>query len=147
MNAPKAQGVTGFLKQAGGNFRLRDVTIDSQNEYASISVVSMDGEPLSISKRILVQVGTTARLTGWETKPVEFDFQKVKIKGEQIVNTGKPPWLIKDTQVSITILNKAITKATRLDVNGVAAEDCGGRRNGPAASVVLPANTMYLILE
>jgi hypothetical protein len=58
---PKLQGVTGFLKAAGGKFSTRNVQITSTNDYASLLVVSLDKLPLSTSKRVLVQVGTTAR--------------------------------------------------------------------------------------
>ena len=37
MDAPKAQGVTGFLKRNGGRFNLTDVRIQSDNDYATIN--------------------------------------------------------------------------------------------------------------
>lgn len=147
MNAPCAQGVTGFLKSAGGRFALSDVTIDSANEYASISVVSLDGQPLKNSRRILVQVGTTARLTGWEEREVEFPFAKTTVRGMQIVNTGRPPWRIANTQVSVTLKNRAITRAVRLDVGGYPAEEVPLQSKGDARTVELPPETMYLVLE
>lgn len=147
MDAPKAQGVTGFLKSAGGRFRLTDVTIASENEYATVSVVSMDDEPLARSRRILVQVGTTARLTGWEVRDAEFAFQKQTIRGKQIVNTGKPPWRIENTQARIAINNPTLSKATRLDVSGYPAAGVPVNRTEKTFTVVLPANTMYLVLE
>jgi len=147
MNAPKAQGVTGFLKAACGRFKLSDVTIFSENEYAAINVVSMDGQPLARSRRILVQVGTTARLTGWKVKDAEFTFQKQSIRGKQIVNTGKPPWRIEKTQVRITINNPTLSKATRLNVSGYPAEGVPVNRTAKTLSVTLPPNTMYLVLE
>jgi hypothetical protein len=147
MDAPRAQGITGFLRAAGGHFELSDITVDSPNEYAAVSVVSMDEQPLARSRRVLVQVGTTARLTGWEVKDADFAFQKQTIHGKQIVNTGKPPWQIRDTQVRIAIENPAVRKATRLDESGYPAESVPVRRAGRQISVNLPANTMYLILE
>jgi hypothetical protein len=69
LNAPKAQGVTGFLKAAGGKFSTRNLQITSGNDYASLLVVSLDRQPLNVSKRVLVQVGTTLRPTGWQEKP------------------------------------------------------------------------------
>jgi hypothetical protein len=42
LNAPKAQGVTGFLKAAGGRFSTRNLQITSSNDYASLLVVSLD---------------------------------------------------------------------------------------------------------
>jgi hypothetical protein len=147
MNAPRAQGVAGFLKAAGGTFELADVTVTSDNDYATVQLVSMDGQPLATSARILVQVGTTARLTGWETRPAEFDFDKQKVQGEQIVNTGKPPWRIADTRVTLRVKNAALAKATVLDAGGYAAGDVPVTQVGSSLTVELPANTMYLVLE
>src|SRR5439155_23769411 len=73
LNAPKAQGVTGFLKQAGGNFPLGDVAIQSGNHYAAVVVVAMDNQPLKQSHKILVQVGTVARPTGWQVRETTRD--------------------------------------------------------------------------
>ena len=147
MDAPHAQGVAGFLKAAGGTFELADVTIASGDEYATVQIVSLDGEPLATSGRILVQVGTTARLTGWETRPVEFDFDKQKVKGEHIVNTGKPPWRIAETRVRLTVRNARVAAATLLDVGGYAAGDVPVSREGDSISLDLPPNTMYLVLK
>jgi hypothetical protein len=147
MDAPKAQGVTGFLKAAGGRFQLKDTLIESQNEYATVSVVCMDDQPLTRSRRILVQVGTTARLTGWEDKDAEFTFEEQTIRGRQIVNTGKPPWQIENTRVKITIANPTLGKATRLDVSGYPAEEVPVRRSEGTSTVELPSNAMYLVLE
>ncbi len=147
MSAPKAQGVTGFLKAAGGRFELSDVVLESRNEYATVSVVSMDDKPLASSRRVLVQVGTTARLTGWAVKDAEFTFQKQTVHAKQIVNTGKPPWRIENTQVRIAVNNPTLSQATRLDVSGYPAERVPVSRIGKTITVDLPANTMYLVLE
>lgn len=147
MNAPKAQGVTGFLKAAGGRFALRDVTIESQNEYAAINLVAMDDKPLAASRRILVQVGTTARLEGWRDKPVEFEFQEQKISGSEIVHTGRPPWRIVNTHVTLTVRNPHLSKLTVLDESGYARRTIELTRRDGAAVVELPADTMYAVLE
>src|SRR6202012_4131990 len=120
-NAPKAQGVTGFLKQAGGNFPLGEVTIQSGNDYASISVVSMDNQPLKQARRVLVQVGTTARPSGWQVREATHDQKGHAITGQEIVNTGKLPVLIANTDVTLTIQNPALSKATTLDPAGYPA--------------------------
>jgi hypothetical protein len=147
MNAPKAQGVTGFLRAAGSRFKLNDVAIESENQYAAINVVSMDGQPLARSGQILVQVGTTARLTGWEVKDAEFTFEEQSVQGKQIVNTGKPPWRIENTRVRLTVYNPTLTRATRLNVSGYPAEKVPVSRTGQAITVTLPTDTMYLVLE
>ncbi len=146
MNAPQAQGVTGFLKDAGGKFQLADTTIQSKNDYAAISVVSLDKKPLSMSRRIFVQVGTTARLKGWKTKPVVIDFKGTKIKGQQIVNTGRPPWQIRNTKATVTINNKFLNKAHKVIMSGRDGGEIRIVRKQNKCTVQLPSDAMYVVL-
>ena len=46
LDAPMAQGVTGFLRPIG-SIKLGDVKIRSENQYATVLVVSLDGTPLA----------------------------------------------------------------------------------------------------
>jgi hypothetical protein len=147
MDSPKAQGVVGFLKAGGGRFKLRDVQIESGDEYAAVSVVSLDERPLAESRKVLVQIGTTARPSGWETRDVEFEFEKKQIKGEQIVNTGKPPWRIAEADVRLTISNATLRKATKLDAGGYTAGEVPLSRNRDSATLRFPRDTMYVVLE
>ena len=160
VKADKFAGVCGFLKEAsrdatpdgtGGGFDLGTVKIRSGNEYAAIAVVAMDDAPLAASKQILVQVGTTARLTGWATRPEKFHAdggdRGKEIDGEVIVNTGSPPWRIANTRATLTIKNPTATKATRLDPNGYAAGDVPLERAGDAVTIELPVDTMYLLVR
>jgi hypothetical protein len=160
VNAEKFAGVCGFLKDAsrdatpdgtGGAFDLGAVKVRTDNEYAAIAVVAMDDAPLATSKQILVQVGTTARLTGWATRTEEFHAdggdRGKEIDGEMIVNTGSPPWRIDNTRATLTIKNPTATKATRLDPNGYAAGDVPLKRTGDSVTIELPGNTMYLLLR
>jgi len=57
VNTPRAQGATGFLKDAG-RIELADIAIEAGNEYGTILAVSLDGLPLKASKRILLQAAT-----------------------------------------------------------------------------------------
>ncbi|QDU95246.1 hypothetical protein [Lignipirellula cremea] len=147
MNAPQAQGVAGFLQAAGGKFKLADLAIQSQNDYAAISVVSLDQLPLNTSRNILVQVGTTARLTDWKTRPVEFDFQKQKIQGEEIVNAGKPPWRIANTSATISVRNPLLTSARLVRLNGTDGGAVPLQKTEQGVAIELPADAMYLILS
>ena len=147
MDAPRCQGATGFLHAAGGIFETGDVVIRSENEYASISVVSMDEKPLSESKKILVQVGTMSRPTDWETRSTEFEYRDQKQHGLQIVQTGRPPWRVANTDVEITLSNPHITRATLLDIEGYAQETIAVRRRGTVVECQLPGNAMYVIFH
>ncbi len=80
LNAPKAQGACGFLAKAGPQ-ELADVSIDCRNQYASILLVALDGQPLAVSHQVLLQVGTVARPHGWIEKDASFVSDKRTIQG------------------------------------------------------------------
>ncbi|WP_146512114.1 glycoside hydrolase family 5 protein [Thalassoglobus neptunius] len=146
MDAPKAQGVTGFLKRNGGTFELSDVTIESENEYATINIVSLDDQPIQDSKKLLIQVVTVNRLTGYETRPATFRLgnkeDSPEIEGEQIVRIGHPPFRIANTEVTVTINNPKLRSVQVLDIAGYLVEtmDVSNGR------VTLPKNTIYAIV-
>lgn len=150
LNAPKAQGATGFLSKAD-SIKLGDITIRSGNDYATVIAVSMDGLPLKESKKILVQVGTKVRPTGWQTKATEFksDDGKQTYQGYEVVNTGRMPYQITATDMTLSVANPNLTKAIALDSAGYTAKEAAG----PSASVggkftfKLPPDAMYVILE
>jgi hypothetical protein len=147
LNAPKAQGVTGFLKQAGGKFPLADVTIQSGNDYAAISVVAMDNLPLSQSRKILVQVGTSARPTGWQVREATRNSKGGPVRGQEIVSTGKLPIQIANTDVMLEIRNPALRKATLLDPAGYAVTQLGFAKTLGSMTLKLPPNAMYVVIE
>ena len=149
VNAPKAQGATGFLGRAGA-IQLRDVSVRARNDYATVLAVALDDRPLNQSRKILVQVGTVMRPTGWATQEAEFKSEdgKQTYRGHKIVNTGKMPWQVARTDVTLTLKNPRLTKATLLDAAGYARSAVKGTRaaNG-AFTVTLPPDTLYLVLE
>jgi hypothetical protein len=147
LNAPKVQGVAGFLKQGGGNFPLNDVTIQSGNDYAAISVVAMDNQPLKESRKILVQVGTIARPTGWQIREAWRENKGKTFHGAEILNTGKLPILVANTDVTVTIRNPALSKATLLDPAGYAASPVTVNKSGGGVTVKLPPKAMYVVIE
>jgi len=146
--APRAQGVAGFLLEAGGRFDLPDVIIESANEYAVIQLASLDDAPLAKSKKVLVQFGTIARPTGWQTKPAEFDTKSgEKRMGEEVITTGSAPWQIVKADGAITLKNPHLTKATRLDANGYAADDVPVTREREALRFTFPQDAMWVVLQ
>jgi len=148
LNAPKAQGAAGFLHKAG-EIALSDITIKSANDYAAISVVSMDDQPLAASKKILVQVGTYVRPTGWQSRPTDFksDDGKQTFHGYEIVNTGTAPWQIQNTDVTLTLKNKGISKAIVLDTAGYPTNEVKIAQSAGSCTVRLPAHAMYVVFE
>jgi hypothetical protein len=146
LNTPKAKAVTGFLssKQV---FKLGDVTIQSGNEYATIEVVSMDGQPTGRSKKLLVQVGTIFRPTEWNEEGTTITDRSRQLNGFKITNTGKMPWLGMPVNGSISLENKLIKKAILLDVAGYAVKPLDLKINSNGVSLQLPANAYYVLLE
>ncbi|HET6386187.1 MAG TPA: hypothetical protein VFJ58_22580 [Armatimonadota bacterium] len=148
LNAPKAQGATGFLKKAGP-IALGDITIRSGNDYGTILVVSMDGLPIGSSHKILVQVGTIARPTGWEDKDADWTSKdgKQTFHGKEVVATGQNPWQINDTDFGLSVKNSGLKSATLLDMNGMPAGSVPVTRAGANLTVRLPTNAMYVVLQ
>ncbi|MFW6119159.1 MAG: hypothetical protein ACOC7S_02370 [Planctomycetota bacterium] len=147
LKTPNAQGVAGFLSDAGGHFELDGLTIDSDNDYATILAVSMDGRPLAESERVLVQVGTIVRLTGWTVEDATFESGDRTVHGKRILQTGKPPWRIANTRATLTIENPNLAKATLLDEAGYVDRSVPVTRRDGTLSVRLPEDTMYVILS
>ena len=107
----------------------------------------LDGRPLGESRRALVQVGTVARPMGWTVQEGPFTANEQTIDGYRIVATGKPPWRIANTDVTLTIANPNLSKAVLLDEAGYAARDVEVTGEGGKLTVKLPPDTMYLILQ
>jgi hypothetical protein len=149
INAPKVQGVTGFLKKAGGAFALRDVAIQSDNDYATITVVPLDDKPIASSQRVLVQIGTSQRMTGWADRKLDFKSKdgKKTFHGREIVSVGMPPWRIANTSVTVTVNNPHLTRATLLDTAGESAAKVDVRNVGGKLTVKCPETTIWLILD
>jgi hypothetical protein len=147
INAPAVQAACGFLGGAGPQ-RLADVTIDCRNRYASIVIVPLDGQPIGKSGKLLVQAGTPARPAGWSVMPF-----RARIDGKQaacfrILDNGTMPLQVENLNASVTIANQRLSKATLLDINGMATPaPVELKQAGGKATVVLPADTIYLVLQ
>ena len=147
VDAPKAQGACGFLSRAG-TIALKDLSIRSANTYAAILAVPLDDEPLATSKRILIQIGTAARPTDWATKDVRVKTDDGKVyAGLEVVNTGKPPWRVAESEFGLAVKNPNLTKATLIDPSGRPDGDVPVTKARAGITVTPPTDCMYLILE
>jgi hypothetical protein len=147
LDTPKAQGATGFLKTAG-EIKLSQVTIDSGNDYATVLAVSLDGQPLSQSRKLLVQVGTIARPTGWQQRQTTWkDDNGQQLSGFEVVDYGRAPWRLVRNNLAVAINNPSLTQATVLDMNGMARGKVPLKRDSQKVSLRFPADAMYLLLE
>jgi hypothetical protein len=146
VNTPKAQAAAGFLGKAGPQ-KLADVTIVCQNEFASVVVVTLDDQPIAKSGRVLVQLGTSCRPTGWKERPMKVPTKEASVEGARIIEVGKGPWQVVRMRGEITLLNSTITKATVLDPNGMPVASVPVAKEGTGVKIALPENALYLCLE
>ena len=112
-------------------------------------VVSQDGAPLKESGRILVQVGTRARPADWVEREATFtgDDGKQTFHGKQVVSTGRMPWAIEDTRISLTVRNPSLKRATALDVNGNPRGAVSAQTTSSGLKLALPRDAMYIVLR
>ena len=148
LNAPGAQGVVGYLNRRESH-ELSSVSIKCRNDYASILAVSVDGQAISASKKILVQIGTFERPYGWEVKESTFKGRSGKgsFDGLQILNRGGSPWNIERCKGEITVKNKSLSKALVLDSNFKALKEIKLKPSSDGVSLQLPEDALYLILK
>lgn len=145
-DAPMAAGVSGFLKEQH-SFKLTDISIKTDNEYISVGVVSMDELPLSESRNILVQTGTSYLPTDWKEEPAEYVSRGDTLQGFTILNTGKMPWVAQPTIVELTVANPHIKKAVLLDLAGYPVKELTVKRKKGTVTVVLPPESLYVVLQ
>lgn len=132
INAAAAQGASGNLKTAG-KIQLADISIASEMELAQIVAVSLDGSPLATAPKILLQVMTEEKPSGFETEDAG--------KGlKRITNLGTDPWLFKEPYGLVRIKGKV--KVTALDLNGFPV-----RELGTSEEIRLDPKTVYYLLE
>jgi hypothetical protein len=136
INAPRAQGASGDLKSAG-KIELAALTIASDLDLAHIIAVSLDERPLASSHRILLQVMSEERPTGFET-------ETVNATTKRITSIGRDPWRVKRLggTVSFKRADAAKLKVRALDYNGRPAANLGS-----AQEFQLQPTTIYYLIE
>ncbi len=144
-SAEKAVCVSGFVKSAGP-FELGAVSIESENDYITVGVSSLDDVRLSKSKRILIQTGTTYRPTGWKEEEASFVLRGDTVEGYRILDTGKMPWLASPTLVSVSVSNPGIQKAYMLDPAGYIVKEIPVKRFKERVKLHLPPESLYVVL-
>lgn len=147
VNAPCAQGVAAFFGRKPTHV-LVDVTFSSQNNFGSALAVSMDGQPLKTSKKVLVQVGTESRPTDWVERAATINLgENRSVPGFEVVNYGKSPWAVAKAKLDVIVKNPGLKKATVLDMNGNAAGSVALQKVDGGVRFKFPENAMYVVLE
>lgn len=134
-NAARVQGAVGNLAKAGPQ-DLPMLRIESPLDLAAIVLVSLDGQPLATSKKMLLQVMT-------EEKPLDFRAEETAPGIWRITNIGTDPWLFRSPAGTITLKHADSSRLViqPLDTNGYAS---GSPLSGPKLEL-LPSTAYYLI--
>jgi hypothetical protein len=148
IDAPAAQGATGFLAKAGA-VKLGTVEIQSTDEHATVVVVAMDDRPIRESRKLLVQIGAAVRPSGWEQASAqsESEDKKTTYTGFRIRNTGKPPYWISNSNITLEIQNPDLKTAAVLDTAGYAVNQLTLLNQNGRVKIHLPPDAMYVILQ
>ena len=135
IDAARALGVSGQL-QAAGPVEILDLAIASEMELGHIVAVSLDDQPLANSGKILLQVMSEERASGFQTETVS---EGVK----RIANIGTDPWQVKELNGTVRFkrADAAQLKVTALDFNGYPRGACGSAQQ----LKLQPATLYYLV--
>jgi hypothetical protein len=135
IDAPAVQGASGALAEAA-QIELVDLVISSTMPLGHIVAVGLDGRPLATSQKILLQVMSEEKASGFRTEPVGDGVMR-------IVDIGQEPWLVKELQGSVCFkrADAARLKVTALDFNGYPREAAS-----TAAEITLRPQTMYYLI-
>ncbi|MHB1307486.1 MAG: hypothetical protein ACYC23_10435 [Limisphaerales bacterium] len=136
INAPGAQGLSGRLHIAT-NSVLTDVVITSPMDLGHVILVTLDGQPLRTSKRMLLQAMSEEQATGFATEPAEEGVRRIK-------SIGTDPWRVKKIAGKVTWkrADARNLKVTPLDLNGRPTD-----RELRGESFDLEATTIYYLIE
>ncbi len=134
VDAPRYQGAAGFLKAGGGKYdlsrRLHHVEqrVRRRDRRAHGRRAAGDlarGAGAGGHRRAADQLARGAGDRQGE--------QAQDLAGYKIVTTGRPPLRVANTEVTLTITNASLTKATLLNPSGYAAKDVPVRRRRAAS--------------
>ncbi len=147
INAPAAQGATGFLAKAG-TITLSSLTITAKNTYATVLAVALDEKPIAQSKKVLLQITTQNQPFGWKVSPAEFTHEKKDYHGFRVDELGSAAWNVADADFSVTLANPNAKKVTRLDENLYPTTDVvSSSKTATGLTIRVPKNALYLLIE
>jgi hypothetical protein len=147
IDAPRAQGVAAHFDKVPLH-KLSTVSFESGNVYGAALAVSLDGEPLARSRRVLMQYGTQSRPTGWLETPATIDVKGgPPLAGFEVRSFGRAPWQVVSARLEVSLRNPSLREAVVLDMNGMPAGTLPLRRSVEGVSFSFPERAMYVILR
>jgi hypothetical protein len=135
IDAAAAQGFSGRL-QSTPALETQDLVVSSTMELGHIIAVSLDHEPLRSSKRILLQVMSEEKATGFQTEPVAATVKRIR-------SIGQNPWLVRHLNGTVRFKrpDAGQLKVRALDERGYPAAAVG-----TAQEINLSPNTLYYLI-
>ena len=105
IDTEKTQAAVGFL--GGRRIDLTDVSFNAQTKFCSLSMVSLDNQPISQSKHLLLTAAARIENSG----------QRYNESKTQLKEVGKAPILVEGVGARVT-LKRAPSAVYALDING-----------------------------
>ncbi|TNF61598.1 MAG: hypothetical protein EP306_06245 [Burkholderiales bacterium] len=147
IDTARTQGVAAHFAQAREH-RLSVLGVRSDNDFGALMAVSLDGQPLASSGRVLLQYATRSRPTGWQDRPATLRLEGgATVQGREVVSFGQAPWRVVQPQVEVSLRNPGLRRATALDMNGMPLAEVPVQRNADGLRLRFPAGSMYVVLR
>ena len=137
INSPMAQGACGNLA-AAGEVQLADLSISVPLDAAYTIVVSLDEQPLKTSKRMLIQLMTEEKGTGFRSEPTEGQRQR-------IASIGESPWLVKKLKGVIKFQRPDAASLKVTPLNSYGEPSSPSKKLSAAEMTLQPDNLYYLV--
>lgn len=136
LNSPTAQGASGDLK-ASGKIDLADISLRIPRDIAHVVLVCLDDQPLATSRRMLLQVMTEEKASGFKS-------QDLGDRKHKIDAIGESPWLIRKLagEVRLNRPDAAKLNVTALDQFGAPTQG-----SSTAEQIILKPNVLYYLIE
>jgi len=134
VDTPRTQGATGFLATAR-RIQLKDVVIESRNEFGTILVTSLDGLPIATSRRILIQAMTEERTASWT------------VRGNRIADLGGYPITVRHIDATVTLTRGGLRSIHTLDPHGYVRETRSAQPAESRLRIRLAADAMYTLCQ
>jgi hypothetical protein len=147
IDTPRTQGVAAHFG-AAREHQLSVLGLTSDNGFGALMAVSLDGQPLARSGRVLLQYATRSRPDGWQDRPATLPLEGGKsVQGREVVAIGQAPWRVEQPRLEVSLRNPGLRRATTLDMNGMPVAEVPLRRDTDGVRLRFPAGTMYVLLR
>lgn len=136
INSARAQGISGHLTKAG-RVETEDLVVSSTMDLGHIVVVALDGKPLGVSGRMLLQVMSEEMASGFQIESASGTVKRIK-------NIGTDPWLVKEIRGSLSFNREDADhlRVKALDFNGYPVRDIGA-----ADKITLLPDAIYYLIQ